>query len=174
MSSSTADPTTRDFPLVEQRDIAKEALEALEQTGLTSSSRPSSQEPVKLEDDNEDDDEDRWSDYSSDYDYDSSYDYDYYKICGMYGAYVVDRTTGKMKTFYWSQIVTRNPYTSCNAAAAALKEPVSLLTKYRHARSNYFDEVFIGPSKPLRTGSQVLTSSRLNEIHVTDDRTLDL
>lgn len=170
MSSSTADQNSFDFILVEQLDIAQEAREALEQTGLTSSSRPSSQEPVRFEDD----DEDEWSDYSSDYDYDSSDDYDYYKICGMYGAYVVDRTTGKMKTFYWSQFVTPDPRTSCNTSASAFKEPVSLLTKYRYKRSNYFDEVFIGPSKDLRTEGQVLKSSRLKTIHIADDRALDL
>lgn len=170
MSSSTTDQNCCDFPLMIQLDIAQEALEAVEQTGLSSSSRPSSQESGNFEDD----DEDQCSDYSSDYDYDSSDDYDYYKICGMYGAYIIDRTTGKMKTFYWSQFVTSNPRTSCNAAAAALKEPVSLLTKYRHQRSNYFDEVFIGPSKGLRTESQVFSSSRLRKIHAADNETLDL
>lgn len=109
------------------------------------------------------DDEDDWSDYSDEDDYYSSDDKEpnpwFVKLCGTYGGYYTDRFTGKIKTFY--RFTKPDPRTSCNAAAAALKEPVSLLTKYRSqrwgGRSNYFRAVFPGPPKTLRQGSPLKT-----------------
>jgi hypothetical protein len=96
-----------------------------------------------------DSDDDECSDYSSDSEAPTP--------CSIspYGVYYLDPFTNRFRTFY--RFVKPDPHTSCNAAAAALKEPVSLLTKYRCLRleqqSKYFQPIFTGPPKLLRRGS---------------------
>lgn len=108
--------------------------------------------------------DDEWSDYSSDSD-------DGLDPASIYGAYFC-LVTGMFKPFY--RFVKPNPRTSCNAAAAALKEPISLLTKYRSQRlggqSKYFREAYPAPSKALRLARQVRRGSRLNRVQNVDDQ----
>lgn len=101
-----------------------------------------------------DDDDDFWSDSSSDPDSssdDKGASQDIFEVCGALGAYYRD-VDNKFKTVY--RYVKPDYRNSCNITAAALKEPVSLLTKYRsqrfQGRSRYFRSAFSGPPKPVQ------------------------
>jgi hypothetical protein len=109
------------------------------------------------------DDEDYWSEYSSDaYSWEVDFDDDedqnrwFVNFSNNHGGYLhADLFTGEVKTVY--RFAMPNPHTTCNAAAAALTEPVSLLTKYRFQRlagdSDYFSVVLAGPQRSPRHGS---------------------
>lgn len=77
------------------------------------------------------------------------------EVCGALGA-CYRAADNKFKTFYRDAEPDRR--TSCNIMAAALKEPVSLLTKYRSQRfkgkSRYFRSAFSGPPNPIQRPRQ--------------------
>lgn len=108
--------------------------------------------------------DDEWSDSSSDSD-------DEHNRYSIYGAYF-DLFTGTIKPLY--RFVKPNPRTSCNGAAAALKEPISLLTKYRYQRlgcqSKYFQQAFPAPSKALWRARQARRGKPLKKVQNVDDQ----
>lgn len=88
-----------------------------------------------------------------------------------YGGWRFAVSSWKFVPFY--RFVKPRPRTSCNAAAAALKEPISLLTKYSHQRlghkSKYFEESIPSSSEALRQVRQVIRGSRLRTVENLDD-----
>ncbi|KAG8170303.1 hypothetical protein KVR01_001048 [Diaporthe batatas] len=114
-----------------------------------------------LKDLNDDDDDDQMSD-SDDFwsDSDSSSDEGgaNLHVVDIYGALgACYRTVDNgFKTFY--RYVEPDFRVSCNVTAASLKEPLSLLTKYRSQRfegkSAYFRSAYSGPPSPIRRRRQ--------------------
>lgn len=175
----------------------------VEQMGLAPLSREPSQQPViefpivEDSDEDHDDDEDEdgngehgffsgvvssnpengddwdsdgtWSDASSG---DSAEDY-YYWLQN-YGGLFLNPSSGRIEPVY--RCVLPNPHTSSNVAAAALKEPISLLTKYRYQRlrheSKYFHASIPSPSKALCRARQVSRGSLLKKVQNVDDQTV--
>lgn len=114
-------------------------------------------------------DEDEWND--SDTWSNSSSDSGETNWLDVYGGWRLDVSLWKYVPFY--RFVKPRPRTSCNAAAAALKEPISLLTKYSTQRlvhkSKYFEESIPNPSEALRQVRQVVRGSRLRIVENLDD-----
>lgn len=115
-------------------------------------------------------DEEEWND-SDDTWSNSSSDSGETNWLDIYGGWRFSVSSWKYVPFY--RFVKPRPRTSCNAAAAALKEPISLLTKYSHQRlghkSKYFEESIPSPSEALREGRQVTRGSRLRIVENLDD-----
>lgn len=91
-----------------------------------------------------------------------------------YGGWYFEISSWRYEPMY--KFVMPDPRRSCNAAAAGLKEPLSLLTKYRRQRladqSEYFEESIPSPSATLRRVSQVTRGSRLKKVQNVDEKTV--
>lgn len=115
--------------------------------------------------------DDAWSDTWSNAS--STSDEVYYWI-DRFGGWYFDLSSWRYEPMY--KFVEPDPGTSCNAAAAALKEPLSLLTKYRRQRlshqSKYFQSSIPSPSKALCQARQVRCGSRLKKVRNVDDKTV--
>lgn len=112
------------------------------------------------------DSDDTWSTYSSDSDEDN--------WLRKYGGWYLNISSWRYEPIY--RFVQPDPRTSSNVAAAALKEPISLLTKYRHQRlrhqSTYFHASIPSPSKMLCRARQVRRGSHLKKVRNVGDQTL--
>lgn len=117
-------------------------------------------------------DEDEWDDSDDTWSDDSSRDSDESNWFHKYGGWYFNPSSWRFEPVY--RFVQPDLRTSCNATAAALKEPISLLTKYRHQRlgheSKYFHKSIPNPSKALRRARQVSRGSRLKKVQNVDDQ----
>lgn len=89
-----------------------------------------------------------------------------------YGGWYLNISSWRYEPIY--RFVQPDPRASSNVAAAALQEPISLLTKYRHQRlshqSTYFHASIPGPSKTLCRARQVRRGSHLKKVRNVDDQ----
>lgn len=117
--------------------------------------------------------EDEWENSASDSD-DTFCAFGEVDWLNQYGGWSLNVSSRRYEPFY--RFVQPDPRTSCNAAAAALKEPISLLTKYRYQRlghqSKYFHKITPRPSKALCLTRQVRRGSHLKKVRNVDDQTL--
>lgn len=111
--------------------------------------------------------DDTWSDSSSD-------SVEAINWLDKYGGWYFEISSWRYEPMY--KFVMPDPRRSCNAAAAGLKEPLSLLTKYRRQRladqSEYFEESIPSPSATLRRVSQVTRGSGLKKVQNVDEKTV--
>ncbi|KAJ0119651.1 hypothetical protein J7T55_013854 [Diaporthe amygdali] len=85
-----------------------------------------------------------------------------------------DFLLGPLTHLLLHRFVEPNPRTSCNVAVAALRKPLSLLTKYKHKKlqddSKYFHEVFSSHCPRLHRAKLFSRRSPLREVQNVDDK----